>query len=73
MDWKFFVADYQPPPIGVAFSNVKGMLFPVIGLGERESEIVVNFGKSTFTYDIADHDWTAEESAVTIRNRNSTW
>lgn len=48
---------------------MKGMLFPIIGFGERESEIVVNFGKSMFKYDIADHDWTVEESAATIRNR----
>ena len=67
----FSVADYQSPPIGVAFANVKGMLFPVVGLGYGESEIIVNFGKSKFMYEIADHDWTAEESAAAIRNR--TW
>lgn len=48
---------------------MKGMLFPVIGFGERESEIRVNFGKSKFCYDIAAHDWTAaaEISAAALR------
>lgn len=42
------------------------MLFPVIGFGERESEIRVNFGKSKFRYRIEGHDWTAEKSAAAL-------
>lgn len=61
------------PSKGVAFANVRGMLFPIIGFGERESEIRANFGKSMFVYDIASHDWTTEESATAIRIRNSRW
>lgn len=52
---------------------MKGMLFPVIGFGERESEIRVNFGKSMFCYDIAAHDWTAEKSAATLRLMKLGW
>lgn len=52
---------------------MRGMLFPIIGFGERESEIRANFGKSMFVYDIASHDWTNEESATAIRIRNSRW
>lgn len=40
---------------------MKGMLFPVIGFGERESAIRVNFGRSKFRYGIDSHDWTAEK------------
>lgn len=62
-----------PPQTGVAFANVRGMLFPIIGFGERESEIRVNFGNSMFVYDIASHDWTTEESEIAIRIRQSRW
>ena len=52
---------------GVAFNNVRGMLFAMIGFGEREGEVRVNFGKSKFVYDIDAHDWTIEDTAATIR------
>ncbi len=52
---------------------MRGMLFPIIGFGERESEIRVNFGNSMFVYDIASHDWTTEESEIAIRIRQSRW
>ena len=42
---------------------MKGMLFPMIGLMERECRLKVNFGKDTM-YDITTHDWTVEETAV---------
>lgn len=58
-----------PPSKGVAFANVRGMLFLIIGFGERESEIKADFGKSMFVYGIASHDWTTEESATAIRIR----
>lgn len=43
--------------IGVAFTNVKGMLFPSFSFGERECGILVNFGNSKFVYDHVAHDW----------------
>lgn len=49
------------------------MLFPVIGFGERESEIRVNFGNSEFRYDIHAHDWTAEKSAAALIMRKFEW
>lgn len=75
---KVALINHFPPPglspsKGVAFANVRGMLFPIIGFGERESEIRVNFGKSMFFYDIASHDWTTEASATAIRIRQSRW
>ena len=53
----------------MAFSNVTGMLFAMIGFGEREGEVRVNFGQSKFVYDIDAHDWTIEETATSIRAR----
>ena len=46
---------------------MKGMLFPVIGIGEREVEVRVNFGDRPFEYQIQAHDWRSEESAIQIR------
>ena len=46
------------------------MLFPLIGFGEREGEVRVNFGESKFVYDIGAHDWTVEETAATMRLRS---
>ncbi|MCJ1346914.1 hypothetical protein MMC31_005134 [Peltigera leucophlebia] len=45
--------------LGVAYANVKGILFPVLRFGDR-SGIEVNFGKREFVYDIEAHDWTVE-------------
>ena len=53
----------------MALSNVTGMLFAMIGFGEREGEVRVNFGQSKFEYDIDAHDWTIEERAASIRAR----
>ena len=39
----------------------------MIGFGEREGEVRVNFGQSKFEYDIDAHDWTIEETAASIR------
>ena len=41
----------------------------MIGFGEREGEVKVNFGQSKFIYDIEAHDWTVEETATTLRVR----
>ena len=46
---------------------MRGMLFAMIGFGEREGEVRVNFGESKFVYDIGAHDWTVEDTAATIR------
>ena len=35
------------------------MLFPVIGFGEDETAIKVNFGPVRFRYDIHLHDWSS--------------
>ena len=53
----------------MAFSNVTGMLFAMIGFGEREGKVRVNFGQSKFEYDIDAHDWTIEETVASIRAR----
>ena len=42
----------------------------MIGFGEREGEVRVNFGESKFVYDIDAHDWTVEETAAAVRARN---
>lgn len=42
---------------GVAFSNVKGILFPAFCFDQPS----VNFGKSSFVYNIAAHDWAVEK------------
>lgn len=60
---------------GVAFTNVKGMLFPSASC-EDLSDIEFNFGesksaKSRFVYDIEAHDWTVEDSAAAVGARNS--
>ena len=46
------------------------MLFPVIGFGEHESKISVNFGARPFTYDIGAHDWTNEQLPAMTRTRH---
>lgn len=56
---------------GVAFGNVKGILFPSFGIGERGG-ISVNFGKSSFVYDIDAHDWAVGESAAAVAAENQT-
>lgn len=60
---------------GVAFTNVKGMLFLSVSceiqggiaflLGESKS------AKSRYVYDITAHDWTVEDSAAAVGTRNS--
>lgn len=50
---------------GVAFGNVKGILFPSFGFG-KGAEFSVNFGNSSFIYDIAAHDWAVGESAAAV-------
>ena len=42
---------------GVAFANVTGILYPMVGFGEREAQILINFGESPFVYNVASHDW----------------
>lgn len=53
----------RPKKKGVAFGNVKGILFPSFGIGERGG-ISVNFGKSNFVYDIKAHNWAVEDPAT---------
>lgn len=53
---------------GVAFANVKGILYPCVAFGVG-GEVSVNFGKKSFVYDIAGHDWTAGQSAAAIVGR----
>ena len=43
------------------------MLFPMIGFGEREGKVKVNFGTQPFIYDINAHDWTVEQMAATLQ------
>ncbi|KAI9662379.1 MAG: hypothetical protein M1821_008546 [Bathelium mastoideum] len=50
--------------LGIAFTKVRGMLFPVIGVGEHETEVKANFGSERFRYDVDAHDWTASEKST---------
>lgn len=50
---------------GVAFTKAKGILFPLFRFG-MGAGISVNFGKSSFVYDISGHDWTVGGSAAAI-------
>ena len=59
------------PIQGVAFSNVRGMLFAIIAFGEREGEVTVNFGEKKFAYDLDTHGWTKEETAASVRARRT--
>jgi hypothetical protein len=36
---------------GIAFSNIKGRLFPVIGIGDLNVHILVNFGQDSFVFE----------------------
>ena len=36
----------------------------MVGFGEREGEVRVNFGERKFVYDIGAHDWTGKEARV---------
>ncbi len=51
---------------GVAFANAKGILFPIFGGLGMGFGISINFGKSSFVYDIAGHDWTVGDSLAAI-------
>ena len=37
------------------------MLFPVIGFGDPQSKVRVNFGGQPFRYDIDAHEWKNEQ------------
>ncbi|KAL8765647.1 MAG: hypothetical protein Q9209_007327 [Squamulea sp. 1 TL-2023] len=52
--------------LGIAFRNVTGILYPMIGFGEKEAEAHVNFGASTFVYNIKAHQWGSEDRFVDL-------
>ena len=54
---EFSLTTYQ----GMAFANVMGILYPMVGFGEREAQILINFGESPFVYKIASHDWGSDQ------------
>jgi hypothetical protein len=35
---------------GIAFENLRGRLFPVVGVGEQEARVRINFGETPFLY-----------------------
>ncbi|KAJ3130194.1 hypothetical protein HK098_005441 [Nowakowskiella sp. JEL0407] len=41
--------------LGIAFRNIKGTLYPSIGLNTPDEEVEVNFGTREFVYDIDQH------------------
>ena len=43
------------------------MLFPVIGFGEHEGKVSVNFGARPFVYGIDAHDWTKAQRPAMAR------
>lgn len=54
---------------GVAFGNVKGILYPGLRIGQN-CLFSVNFGEESFVYDITAHDWVAEESRAADAAKN---
>lgn len=36
--------------IGIAFENLRGRLVPVVGVGEQEARVRINFGQARFLY-----------------------
>ncbi|KAL8777571.1 MAG: hypothetical protein Q9213_007807 [Squamulea squamosa] len=52
--------------LGIAFRNVTGILYPMIGFGEKEAEAHVNFGASNFVYNINAHRWGSEDRFVDL-------
>ncbi|KAL8906193.1 MAG: hypothetical protein Q9171_006376 [Xanthocarpia ochracea] len=54
---------------GIAFRNVTGILYPMIGFGEKEAEAVVNFGARPFHYHIHSHRWGSEDQFVDLDGR----
>ncbi|KAL8916178.1 MAG: hypothetical protein Q9172_006425 [Xanthocarpia lactea] len=54
---------------GIAFRNVTGILYPMIGFGEKEAEALVNFGARPFHYHIHSHRWGSEDQFVDLDGR----
>lgn len=44
---------------------------PMIAFSETGAQVRVNFGTSTFAYDIKAHDWSAKETVVSRKSTNS--
>ncbi|KAL8754211.1 MAG: hypothetical protein Q9199_004499 [Rusavskia elegans] len=55
--------------LGIAFRNVTGILYPMIGFGEKEAEALVNFGAKPFQYNINQHRWGSEDRYVDVAGR----
>ncbi|MCJ1354083.1 MAG: hypothetical protein MMC33_004070 [Icmadophila ericetorum] len=55
--------------LGTAFAGVSGMLFPVVGLGERRVRVYLNFGQAAFKYNLEMHNWKSNDTAATLRSR----
>ncbi len=36
--------------IGTAFNDINGRLYPVIGIGDQEVKVTVNFGQNDFLF-----------------------
>ncbi|KAK0515924.1 hypothetical protein JMJ35_001958 [Cladonia borealis] len=57
--------------VNLAFANVRGTLYPMIGFCERDAQILVNFGASPFIYDLGAHDWGIEQTLPDVGTLNS--
>ncbi|KAI4270636.1 MAG: hypothetical protein LQ337_006555 [Flavoplaca oasis] len=57
--------------LGIAFRNVTGILYPMIGFSQKEAEVMVNFGNKSqnFQYNIAQHRWGSEDRFVDLADR----
>lgn len=45
-------ADFVHSPLGIAFREVKGKLYPSVGLKKTGEHVRVNFGQTPFIFDI---------------------
>ncbi len=56
----------------MAFANVTGILYPMVGFGEREAQILINFGASPFRYDLGVHDWGTKQNLHEVGTSKSS-
>ena len=44
----------------------------MVGFGEREAQILINFGASPFVYNLGAHDWETEQSSLGVGTLKSS-
>ena len=43
----------------------------MVGFGEREAQILINFGASPFVYNLGAHDWGTERTSKSSRHNRA--